>query len=154
MSEPAVIVVGVDGSDESRLALRYAARWALEQAAQLRVVAAFESVGMFGGRYGLPMPVSDEQIAKNVEAETSTLVNEVLEGLPERPQARLVARAGSAGRVLVEESANAALLVVGRRGLSGIAGALLGSVSMHCVLHARCPVLVMRPTEESNDPEN
>lgn len=149
MSAPALVVVGVDGSAESRLALDYAARRAAEQAAVLRVVAAFESAGVFGARYGVPIPVSDEQIAKSVHTETTAMISEVLESLPERPTVQLLVRAGPAGMLLVEESADSDLLVVGHRGLGAIAGALLGSVSLHCVLHAHCPVLVVRPTKRS-----
>jgi nucleotide-binding universal stress UspA family protein len=145
MDSPDVIVVGVDGSADSRLALEYAAREAVRRAASLRVVSVFESSGIFGARYGVPIPVSDEQIAKNVEEETLSMVSDVFDALRERPPAQAVVRAGSAGPVLADESAAADLLVIGHRGLGGLAGTLLGSVGMHCVLHAHCPVTVVRP---------
>jgi nucleotide-binding universal stress UspA family protein len=54
---------------------------------------------------------------------------------------------GNAAKCLVEISHDARMLVVGARGLGGLAGMLLGSVSDQCVRHAACPVLVTR----SND---
>jgi len=51
---------------------------------------------------------------------------------------------GPAAKHLGEISQQARLLVVGARGLGGLAGMLLGSVSEQCVRHAACPVLVTR----------
>jgi len=51
---------------------------------------------------------------------------------------------GGAGQVLVDAAEGAELLVVGCRGHGGLAEALLGSVSQHCVHHAPCPVVIIR----------
>jgi nucleotide-binding universal stress UspA family protein len=50
-----------------------------------------------------------------------------------------------APQALVDRSADSELLVVGSRGRGGFRGLVLGSVSMQCMLHARCPVTVVRP---------
>jgi nucleotide-binding universal stress UspA family protein len=55
---------------------------------------------------------------------------------------------GNPAQVLVEEAVDADLLVVGHRGLGALASALIGSVGLHCVLHATCPVIVVRPVAE------
>jgi len=77
----------------------------------------------------------------------------VTEALGEHPGVPLEARAveGAAARVLLDEAKDADLLVVGSRGHGGFAGLLLGSVSLHCVTHAPCPVVVVRgaPTTRS-----
>ena len=148
MGSAEVIVVGVDGSPQSCHALEYAVSEAVRRDAVLRVVSVFESAGRFGARYGVPIPVSDQEIAKRVEAETRVLVNEVLGSQPKPPPVQVVARAGAAGWVLTNESSGANLLIVGHRGLGGVASTLLGSVGLHCVLYAQCPVTVVRPRTE------
>jgi nucleotide-binding universal stress UspA family protein len=62
---------------------------------------------------------------------------------------------GIAAQVLLDAAAGADLLVLGSRGHGGFAKALLGSVSQHCVQHARCPVVVIAtrtPGTSLNDP--
>lgn len=137
-------VVGVDESEQSRLALTNAVEEATRGRAPLRVVTAFESAGRFGARYGVPIPVSDEQIARTEEAAIRKMVDEVLDADEARPEVRIVDTPGATGPVL-DQSRTAALLVVGYRGRGAVTGTLLGSVGLFCVLHAHSPVLVVRP---------
>jgi nucleotide-binding universal stress UspA family protein len=51
---------------------------------------------------------------------------------------------GQAGEVLLRMAKGADLLVVGCLGHSAFRAPLVGSVSLHCVLHAHCPVMVLR----------
>ena len=61
---------------------------------------------------------------------------------------------GIPAQVLLDASDGADLLVVGSRGHGGFTGALLGSVSQHCVHHAHCPVVVIRAQEhDRQDPQ-
>src|ERR1044072_6375917 len=53
---------------------------------------------------------------------------------------------GNPAKVLIDQAAEADLLVVGHRGRGGLASACLGSVGLQCVLHAACPVVIVRPT--------
>ncbi len=52
---------------------------------------------------------------------------------------------GTAGEALVQRAAGAELLVVGSRSRNTLSGMLLGSVSLHSVVHAHCPVMVVHP---------
>jgi nucleotide-binding universal stress UspA family protein len=58
----------------------------------------------------------------------------------------VVGVSGHPATELIERSREADLLVLGHRGLGGLASAFLGSVGLNCVLHAQCPVLIVRPT--------
>jgi nucleotide-binding universal stress UspA family protein len=145
------IVVGVDESDASRLALIYAVEEAVCRQAALRVVTVFESAGRFGDRYSVPIPVSDEEIARREEVATRKFVDEVLVTSESPPEVRIVVMAGTTGPVLVEQSRTAELLVVGHRGRGELASVLLGSVGLYCVLHAHSPVLVVRPPADTSN---
>ena len=65
-------------------------------------------------------------------------------GVP-TPHVRTEVMRGAAADLLVEVAGEADLLVVGSRGRGALRGLLLGSVALHCVLHAACPVLVVHP---------
>jgi len=68
-----------------------------------------------------------------------------------RVEMEVVGVAGHPATELVEQSREAALLVLGHRGRGAIASTLLGSVGLSCVLHAHCPVTIVRPTSAGDD---
>jgi len=55
---------------------------------------------------------------------------------------------GQPADVLLAQSGDATLVVVGRRGLGGLRSLLLGSVSQQVVQHATCPVVVVNQPAE------
>lgn len=133
------IVVGVDGSEQSEQALRWATRMSLATGAQIDAVTAWHVPMGYGGAY-LPETWSPKDDA------TATLTRTVdtvfAAGRP--AGMRLLVRQGPAARALLDASAGAELLIVGSRGRGGFAGLLLGSVSAACAQHAACPVLIVR----------
>jgi nucleotide-binding universal stress UspA family protein len=84
-----------------------------------------------------------EQYAEAVRLALIGDVRARVEAFPEVPVEYRVVHAGPA-KSLVETAQDARMLVVGARGLGGLAGMLLGSVSDQCVRHAACPVLVAK----------
>lgn len=140
------IVVGVDGSDASKLALRWAARQAQLTGGVVEAVTAWNIPHFYGARPWLPASSTDQgALESRARAELTEAVEETL-GSPPPVEVRIVARYGTAAAVLIDASHDAALLVVGSRGLGGFSGLLLGSVAQHCTRHATCPVLVIRDT--------
>lgn len=138
MSEK-VIVVGVDGSESSKEALRWAAGQAELTGDDLRVIMSWEIPSM---AYWAPLPEG-----LDFDKETRTALHKtVTEVLGDSPTVSLteVVREGHPAPVLLDESNNAELLVVGSRGHGEFTGMLIGSVSEHCVTHASCPVVVVR----------
>ncbi|WP_214367542.1 universal stress protein [Pseudonocardia sp. H11422] len=151
MDEPGTIVVGVDGSAESRAALAHALEDAGRRGARVRVVSVFQPPEYWAIAYGMAAPPSEEQVTADVETSVRELVGSVVTerpGVAEVPvEIRVVP--GVPARVLIDESRDAAVLVLGHRGRGGFASALLGSVGMQCVLHAPCPVTIVRPVPAS-----
>lgn len=141
MSTQGRIVVGVDGSEGSKHALRWAARQAEYTGAVLEAITAWDYPATYGW---VPVPPEDYALAEFAEKSLNEAINDVFgSDIPKRLE-RKVAQ-GHPAEVLVEASKNAELLVVGSRGYGGFTDALLGSVSTYAVHHAHGPVTVIRP---------
>jgi nucleotide-binding universal stress UspA family protein len=140
-----IVLVGVDGSPESGAALKYAVAEADRRGARLRVVSTYFPEYAVHGRTH-PLTASEPAIEVDVEAQTRRMVEEALAGDAVTPAVEIVVAAGPAPGVLIDKSREVDVLVLGHRGRGGFASMLLGSVSLQCVLHAHCPVIVVRPT--------
>jgi nucleotide-binding universal stress UspA family protein len=141
------IVAGVDGSDSSLSALRWAIRQAGLTGAAVDAVAAWHyPVSSYGY-----VPVGDAEdydFQKITEKVLSDAISGSLEpGSDVRVRSHAVE--GHAAQVLIDASDGADLLVVGSRGHGGFTEALLGSVSQHCVHYAHCPVVVIRGQDQA-----
>jgi nucleotide-binding universal stress UspA family protein len=126
------VVVGVDGSESSKEALKWAADQARRTGSDLQVVSA-----------SLTMAVPDSSDPK--ENQHHGLQRIVTDVLGEDPKVDLHLEIVESRPVpaLMKFANGADLLVVGCRGHGAFAGMLLGSVSRHCVTHAPCPVVVV-----------
>ncbi|GIE54134.1 universal stress protein [Amorphoplanes nipponensis] len=134
------IVVGVDGSPSSQAALRWALGQARRAGARVQAVTTWE----FPAYYGMGMVFPYEDLSGTAGKTLSQSVQEALTAVDADVPVLETVVAGHPAQVLIDMSAHAALLVVGSRGHGAFTGTLLGSISQHCVHHARCPVVVVR----------
>jgi nucleotide-binding universal stress UspA family protein len=143
------IVVAVDGSESSLSALRWAIRQAVLTGAAVDAVAAWHNPVM-AASYGY-VPVGTEEDYDCKEITEKVLADAITSTLAPDSDVRVRSHAieGNGAQVLIDASDGAELLVVGSRGHGGFTEALLGSVSQHCVHHARCPVVVIRYQDQA-----
>lgn len=149
------IVVGVDGSDASASALRWAVDEArLRQASveAVHVLDATPTASAAGAGVGaagvapVPPEVMDD-VMRESERNAGELLLRMVADLGDTGDVEIeqvVLRQMGPARGLVRRSRGADLLVVGSRGLGGFRELLLGSVSHQCATHALCPVVILR----------
>ncbi|OGR39854.1 MAG: hypothetical protein A2051_06650 [Desulfovibrionales bacterium GWA2_65_9] len=135
------ILVPVDGSEHSERALRCALELAKCQEARVTVLHSFGNIPMLIGGDGRRELVTAlrEESRKLMEPFIGILREA---GMPEQ----FIAREGRAAQVIVDEAKEGGfdLIVMGSRGLSEVAGVLMGSVAHRVLCSAHCPVLVTR----------
>ena len=137
------IVAGVDGSEASLAALRWAARQAELTGAPLEIVSAWERpVSLLG--WETPLPDGYDP-AGEARRQLDKAVAAVLTP-GDATEARRSVIEGHPAAVLEALSETADLVVVGSHGHGEFAGMLLGSVSEHCITRCHCPVVVTRGT--------
>jgi nucleotide-binding universal stress UspA family protein len=138
-----LVVVGVDGSDESVQALRWAARYGAATGAPVRAVLAWHyPTAASVPPVGLTPPSVESEVEGRIMAALAEAVAKAGPDVAGQVDSQI--RYGHPAQVLIEESRQADLLVVGRSGHGAFVGMLVGSVSQHCVAAAECPVVVVR----------
>lgn len=147
------IVVGVDGSEFSTAALQLAGRMAGSFNAPLEVITCLGTSDFYLASH---MPAGRVPSMEELEETAKRLVDQAIErAFGASPPARLsrTVKFGPPAKTLVDESRDAQLLVVGRRGEGGFLSQVMGSVSGACAAHAHCPVLVVGQDSKVAEPE-
>jgi nucleotide-binding universal stress UspA family protein len=131
------IVVGLDGSQHSIAALRWAVEEARLRSAEVVALCAWEFPHDLN-----PVTMLTTRAEPFREEAAAVFERSIAAVDPGAVTVTCTIIEGAAALRLVEASATADLVVVGSRGRGGFTGLLLGSVSQHLTVHARCPVLV------------
>ncbi len=136
-----VIVVGVDGSDGAAIALDFAIKEAALRGSKLRTVSAWEIPASVLASVVAGKEFYEEfrETAVRVARDAAELIEELE---PEVEHEEIVVE-GQAAKALLENSADAELMVVGRRGHGSFTEMLLGSISRQVVAHAKCPLVIV-----------
>ena len=137
-----MIVIGVDGSDVAKEALRYGLHEASIRGTRVRAVHAWmPSTMMPATGPGLVPPMDIEPYREAAEELLRTTVAAVAGEHADKVE--LVVAESPAGPALIDNAHDAELIVVGRRGRGAVKSLVLGSVSSYVLQHATCPVLVV-----------
>jgi nucleotide-binding universal stress UspA family protein len=140
------IVVGVDGSESGRRAVR----WALDEAAHLATPVCLTRAFEWPQAATPVVPIAsgwpDVDARRDAQRALDSAVVEATSACP-GVQVHGEIRAGLAADVLRERSAEASMVVLGERGHGGFHELLVGSTSNEVASHAACPVVVVRGPE-------
>jgi nucleotide-binding universal stress UspA family protein len=136
------MVVGYDGSDDSRVALS----WAVAMARKWTVDLVAVSCWVPPMAPGLPQ-LPPDYLAAMEEHTTAALSNALHEcgAYAEGLDVDVRVIQSPAADALLEEAKDADMLVVGSHGGGGRGRMRLGGVARECVLYATCPVVIVRP---------
>lgn len=137
------VVVGIDGSAGSRLAVAFAA----DEADRRKTTLAAIHVWSMDGTTPPESTYEDTEASAAAQAE-ALLADAVAEAQREHPNLHIdqqLVQGLDPTRRLLDASGSAGLIVVGSRGRGGFTGLLLGSISQALVHHAHCPVAIARP---------
>lgn len=145
------VVVGVDGSDAAMDAVAWAAEEAALRRRALRVVHGFMLPAYGVGVASFMYEPAASDLHDAADAVATAAVHHAKTVAPEIETTSEVIT-GAAAPILIRESYQAELVVVGSRGLGGFAGLLIGSVGVTVAAHAASPVVVVRPTTDGQGP--
>jgi nucleotide-binding universal stress UspA family protein len=136
------ILLAVDGSENALRAARTAAELTRRMGAkELRVIAVFDPIPTYLGDPNMQIAITArrgeaEKVLEAAVKEVGEVPCEVHTGILEGNPAEAI--------IGVANTRSSDLIVMGSRGLGGLAGLLLGSTSQKVAAHAPCPVLIVR----------
>jgi nucleotide-binding universal stress UspA family protein len=137
------VLVGLDASVSARAALHWAASYARSTGAGLRAIHVLEWPevhDMYVTSVIEDLMYPDDS---NVDRACRAELRQIFSGIDPRPEWRLEFGQGKPGRLLINEAADARLLVVGTREHVRLGRLLVGSTSHYCLTHAPCPVVAV-----------
>ncbi|OAI55336.1 hypothetical protein AYO48_03820 [Gaiella sp. SCGC AG-212-M14] len=142
------IVVGIDGSNGSSEALRWAIAEARLRSVPVRAVHAWSySQPLVPSFVGYPYSAESFGNAIDDRWQAQQRLERATSELGDDHEIERVVVEGPAGQALIDAVGEADVLVVGTRGHGGFTNLLLGSVSQQCAQHAPCPVVIVRRNE-------
>lgn len=143
MTREDIVVAAVDGSVASKTAVRWAANTAAKRDIPLRLAASY-TMPQFLYAEGMVPP---QELFDDLQSETLEKIDEARaiahEIAPDIKIGHTIAE-GSPIDMLLDMSRDVTMIVMGSRGLGGLSGMVMGSVSAAVVSHANCPVVVVR----------
>ncbi|MFJ6416060.1 universal stress protein [Paeniglutamicibacter sp. NPDC091659] len=137
------VIAGIDGSEHSTHIMKTAAEIAAALKLRLHIICCWNESGVY---FAAEIPDDGFREADILESEAGRRVEHALDrafGMERPTRMSIELRRGNPAKILVEESTNARMLVLGRRGGGGFLGLRIGSVAAACAAHAHCPVLVV-----------
>jgi nucleotide-binding universal stress UspA family protein len=137
------ILVGIDGSAHSQRALEWAAKEAALRHTSLTVLTVHQAVRGFWG--GTLHYAGDEDLTEKGRQAAQAETDKVLAGIGDARPASVTVKAvqGIPAEEILNEGADAEMIVLGSRGGGGFARLLLGSVSANVAEHATVPVMIL-----------
>lgn len=146
MPDVGAVVVGVEESSTSGAALRWGIEQARALAVPLRLICAYRWAFASPVEFAYDMPMLEQQELRQHAERALRQAAEQAATLAPELVVESVAIDGDAVSVLLDESARAAVVVLGSRQLKAFGSVVLGSVAAAVSARARCPVVVLRAT--------
>jgi nucleotide-binding universal stress UspA family protein len=136
------ILLAVDGSEHSIHAAKEAGNLARAMKSEiLRIVVAFDGIPAYLGEPNLQQAIDARMKEANAILQKA---QEAVGKIPGEIHSELIEGSPAEAIINVAKTRGSTVIVMGSRGLSGIAELVLGSTSQKVVSHAPCPVLIVR----------